>query len=143
MDWLKTMLVYLMLVTGTATLDAGATPVPYELLRTPTPVPTATPVPTPTPIPTPTPTPVPTPTPILLHVNSHGEEVRQMQERLIELGYLTGKADGFFGPKTEKAVIAFQKANGLKADGYAGELTLDKLYNDPDVIAQPTATPRK
>ena len=41
MDWLKTMLVYLMLVTGTATLDAGATPVPYALLRTPTPVPTA------------------------------------------------------------------------------------------------------
>ena len=143
MDLLKTMLVYLMLVTGTATLDAGATPVPYALLRTPTPVPTATPVPTPTPIPTPTPTPVPTPTPILLHVNSHGEEVQRMQERLIQLGYMTGKADGFFGPKTEKAVLAFQAANGLKADGYAGELTLDKLYNDPGVIAQPTATPRK
>ena len=143
MDLLKTMLVYLMLVTGTATLEAGATPVPYALLRTPTPVPTATPVPTPTPIPTPTPTPVPTPTPILLHVNSHGEEVQQMQERLIELGYLTGKADGFFGPKTEKAVLAFQAANGLKADGYAGELTLDKLYNDPNVVAKPTATPRK
>ena len=117
MDLLKTMLVYLMLVTGTATLEAGATPVPYALLRTPT--------------------------PILLHVNSHGEEVQQMQERLIELGYLTGKADGFFGPKTEKAVLAFQKANGLKADGFAGELTLDKLYNDPNVVAQPTATPRK
>lgn len=133
MDLLKTMLVYMMLLTGSATAASGATPIPYELLRTPTPVPTATPVPTPSPAPTPTPSPEPSPTPVLLHVNCHGEEVLQMQERLIELGYLKGKADGYFGPKTEKAVVAFQLANGLKADGYAGPLTLERL-NSPDAV---------
>ena len=142
MDLLRTMLVYMMLLTGSATMAAGATPIPYDLLRTPTPVPTATPVPTPTPEPTPTPTPVPTPTPLMLHVNSHGDEVQEMQARLIELGYLTGKADGYFGPKTETAVKRFQENNGLNPDGYAGPLTLDKLFNDPDVVALPTATPK-
>ena len=142
MDLLRTMLVYMMLLTGSATMASGATPIPYDQLRTPTPVPTATPVPTPTPEPTPTPTPVPTPTPLMLHVNSHGDEVLQMQERLIALGYLAGRADGYFGPKTEAAVKRFQENNGLKADGYAGPLTLEKLFNDPNVIAAPTATPR-
>ena len=142
MDLLRTMLVYMMLLTGSATMVSGATPIPYDLLHTPTPVPTATPVPTPSPEPTPTPTPEPTPTPLMLHENSHGEEVQLMQERLIVLGYLTGKADGYFGPKTGKAVTAFQEANGLKADGYAGPLTLDKLFNDPNVVAKPTATPK-
>ena len=123
MDLLRTMLVYMMLLTGTATMASGATPIPYDLLRTPTPVPTATPE--------------PTPTPVLLHVNCHGDEVVQLQARLIELGYLKGKADGFFGPKTEDAVKRFQEMNGLKADGYAGPLTLDRLYNDPAAVPAP------
>ena len=137
MDLLRTMLVYMMLLTGTATMASGATPIPYDLLRTPTPVPTATPVPTPTPTPSPVPTPEPTPTPVLLHVNCHGDEVVQLQARLIELGYLKGKADGFFGPKTEDAVKRFQQMNGLKADGYAGPLTLERLYNDPAAVRAP------
>lgn len=141
MDLLKTMLVYLMLVTGTATLAADATPIPYELLRTPTPVPTATPLPTPTPVPTPEPTPTPTPKPLILGVNSHGDEVVRLQERLRELGYLKGKADGFFGPKTEEAVKHFQQKNGLKADGYAGPLTLELLYESPDAVPAFTPSP--
>lgn len=140
MDLLKTMLVYLMLVTGTATMSSDVTPIPYELLRTPTPVPTATPVPTPTPTPSPVPTPTPTPKPLILGLNSHGDEVMKMQERLRELGYLKGKADGFFGPQTEKAVKAFQQKNGLKADGYAGPLTLDLLHA-PDAVPAFSPTP--
>lgn len=142
MDLLKTVLVYLMLLVGSATRLSGATPIPYELLRTPTPVPTATPVPTPTPEPTPTPTPTPTPKPLILGLNSHGDDVVRLQARLIELGYLKGKADGFFGPKTEAAVKRFQEVNGLKADGYAGPITLELLYNDPNVLPLPTATPK-
>ena len=45
--------------------------------------------------------------------------VKTLQEALIELGFLSGKADGVFGAGTEKAVIAFQMANGLAADGIA------------------------
>ncbi|MDO5435427.1 MAG: peptidoglycan-binding protein [Clostridia bacterium] len=63
-----------------------------------------------------------------LRSGSSGTQVVQLQKALIELGYLTGTADGKFGPKTEAAVIAFQKANGLTADGLAGSGTLGKLY---------------
>ena len=55
------------------------------------------------------------------------DTVKDMQERLITLGYLTGTADGKFGAKTLLALMAFQKNNGLSADGVAGTKTLAKL----------------
>lgn len=141
MDLLRIMLVYMTLLAGTATMSAGVTPIPYDLLRTPTPVPTATPIPTPTPVPTPEPTATPTPKPLILGLNNYGDDVQKLQARLIELGYLKGKDDGYFGPKTEKAVKLFQEVNGLKADGYAGPATFEKLYDDPDVVPAYTPTP--
>ena len=53
--------------------------------------------------------------------------MRTVQRKLKELGYYTGSVDGDFGAETEKAVKAFQKANGLSADGKVGEQTLKKL----------------
>ena len=53
--------------------------------------------------------------------------VRQMQEHLITLGFLNGNADGIFGPVTSLALIGFQKAQRLTADGIAGTLTLGAL----------------
>lgn len=41
--------------------------------------------------------------------------------------YLGVGDDGIFGPKTKDAVIAFQKKNGLMADGLVGSATLDKM----------------
>ena len=52
-----------------------------------------------------------------------------MQEALIALGYLDGKADGDFGSGTQNAVIQFQAVNGLSADGIAGSKTLTLLYS--------------
>lgn len=68
--------------------------------------------------------------------------VKAMQTRLKSLGYLTGTADGSFGDATKAAVIAFQAANGLKADGKAGTSTLNRLYSDAAIAASsmPTAT---
>ena len=68
--------------------------------------------------------------------------VKAMQTRLKSLGYLTGTADGSFGDATKAAVIAFQTANGLKADGKAGTSTLNRLYSDAAIAASsmPTAT---
>lgn len=51
-----------------------------------------------------------------------------LQNRLIALGYLAGSADGKFGRDTKSAVIAFQKANGLSADGVVGTDTSTRLY---------------
>ena len=70
-----------------------------------------------------------------LHNGSQGEKVRQLQERLKELGYYEGEVDGQFGPGTRDAVTAFQKNNGLDADGLAGEETQKTLYSEEAVPA--------
>ena len=69
----------------------------------------------------------PTPTPKSMRLGFQGDAVRTVQRKLKELGYYTGSIDGDFGKETEKAVKAFQKANGLSADGKVGEQTLKKL----------------
>ncbi len=94
----------------------------------------------------PTNTPValtPTPTPASLQQGFKGsDEVRALQKRLKALGYYSGSADGDFGPATEKAVRAFQKANGLTVDGKAGAKTLEKLNSKNAVSAkEANATP--
>ena len=73
---------------------------------------------------TPAPKATATPVPGTLREGDKGTEVQSMQEKLIGLGYLTGKADGVFGRQTLEAVIAFQKASRLTADGVAGSKTL-------------------
>lgn len=55
-----------------------------------------------------------------------GEEVRQLQQMLVALGYSTS-VDGKFGPATAQAVQAFQTSSGLTADGVAGPATLAAL----------------
>ncbi len=86
---------------------------------------TATPAPTPVPAAVPTPAPSAAPAPAgLLKEGSRGDAVKALQEKLIRLGYLTGKADGFYGADTKAAVRAFQRANHLSADGQAGAKTL-------------------
>ena len=62
-----------------------------------------------------------------LHNGSRGEDVRILQQALIDLGYLKGKADGIFGNQTENAVRAFQAAKRLTVDGLAGTRTRELL----------------
>lgn len=62
-----------------------------------------------------------------LKVGSNGPIVTQLQNALNFLGYACGKPDGSFGPKTETAVEAFQKANNLYSDGEAGIFTITAL----------------
>ncbi len=58
-----------------------------------------------------------------------GDMVKKIQQRLVELKYMTG-ATGYFGENTETAVKRFQTINGLKADGKIGEKTLEVLFSD-------------
>ena len=69
-------------------------------------------------------------------------EVKAMQARLIELGYLSGSADGDFGASTKAALIAFQKNAGLTADGIAGATTIKALNSSsaPKASASASAT---
>lgn len=58
---------------------------------------------------------------------STGTEVRNIQTRLKQWGYLNGSVDGIYGAKTEEAVKKFQRNNGLTPDGIAGPATLAKI----------------
>ncbi len=52
---------------------------------------------------------------------------KQIQQKLKDLGYYFGSIDGIYGNATRNAVVAFQKANGLTADGVAGPKTIAAL----------------
>lgn len=63
----------------------------------------------------------------LLRSGSRGSAVKQLQERLILLGYLNDRADGIFGRLTDAAVRQYQRRNGLAVDGIAGKNTLSRV----------------
>ena len=60
---------------------------------------------------------------------SNGTQVRYLQQALIGLGFLTGSADGRYGPATAEAVRRYQSAYGLTPDGNAGPNTMTSLKN--------------
>jgi len=68
------------------------------------------------------------------------EDVRQLQLRLIALGYLSGNADGEFGSKTEKAVRAYQEQAGLSITGECDYNTYLSI-TDPYAPKAPTPVP--
>ena len=116
-----------------------------------TPSPTAVPTPAPMPSPVNSPTsnvqatPTPSPETIAftkrLSKGSAGEKVKQLQERLFELGYYIGDITGSYDSETKAAIIEFQKNNSLGADGVTGEKTWNMLFNISDVLNS-SATPR-
>lgn len=65
----------------------------------------------------------------VLRYGDRGDVVRNLQQRLKDLGYLAGSADGVFGQATETALRSFQTSNGLDADGIAGSKTQTVLYS--------------
>jgi N-acetylmuramoyl-L-alanine amidase len=56
-----------------------------------------------------------------------GEDVRTLQERLLEMGYDVGRADGVYGAHTARAVAQFQREVGLPPDGSCGPQTMNAL----------------
>ena len=52
---------------------------------------------------------------------------KAIQQALKNAGFYAGKIDGEIGPKTKKAIEAFQAQNGLKADGKVGSKTWKAL----------------
>jgi peptidoglycan hydrolase-like protein with peptidoglycan-binding domain len=67
---------------------------------------------------------------------SPAEDVAELQRALLALGYKVGKADGIYGAKTRKAVVKFQKAHKVKADGLVGPKTA-RLMNQELAKLQP------
>lgn len=63
----------------------------------------------------------------LVSWGTSGALVRQVQEKLAQLGYDVGNPDGIFGVRTYEAIRQFQQDNGLTVDGIAGSATLQRL----------------
>jgi N-acetylmuramoyl-L-alanine amidase len=64
---------------------------------------------------------------MLSHIPSHmlqGDDVAELQERLLSLGFTPDRVDGVFGTHTEQAVRRFQSGVGLAVDGSVGPQTL-------------------
>ncbi|MEA5058545.1 MAG: peptidoglycan-binding protein [Candidatus Pelethousia sp.] len=79
---------------------------------------------------TPAPTPVPTPTPMLFSKGYEGPEVLEIQQRLMDLGYMDNdEPTQKFGPQTKEAVELFQRSHSLTIDGCVGKTTYDLLMS--------------
>ncbi len=76
-----------------------------------------------------------------LRQGSKGNAVVELQQLLQAKGFYTGKIDGDFGAGTANAVLKFQKANGLTADGIVGNASWSKLREAIPSPSNPTTTP--
>ncbi len=76
-----------------------------------------------------------------LQRGSTGTIVKEVQNRLTELGFYTGPISGNFMNQTQTATKAFQTHNGLTSDGVIGEDTWNALFNDANVVTA-ASTPR-
>lgn len=81
-----------------------------------------------------------------LKYGSRGGEVTELQEFLIDKGFLLGQSSGNFFSLTRRAVIAYQSSVGLPATGYVGPMTRTKINDDlsqsnaPSISAEITET---
>jgi Putative peptidoglycan binding domain/HEAT repeats len=84
----------------------------------------------------------------ILKPGNSGDEVKELQTKLKELGFYDGIIDGGYGGGTRTAVSKFQSANGLGADGIVGTTTKEKieaaiqqkLQSTPNANASPTSS---
>ena len=76
-----------------------------------------------------------------LRRGARGGEVSRLQSALKGLGLYSMAVDGVYGPGTEASVRAFQRAQGLSADGVAGPMTLTALYEGTSPSPEPEITP--
>jgi peptidoglycan hydrolase-like protein with peptidoglycan-binding domain len=75
-----------------------------------------------------------------LRRGASGSAVARLQQILSRRGNDPGAADGRFGPRTQAAVLAFQRANGLKVDGIVGPITWRALLADSAAPVTPAPT---
>jgi len=72
---------------------------------------------------------------MFLKKGMQNQNVRRLQSRLNEMGYNVGPVDGIFGPRTERAVLAFQTDKRLSIDGIVGNETWKALFGQSLPVA--------
>jgi peptidoglycan hydrolase-like protein with peptidoglycan-binding domain len=68
-----------------------------------------------------------------LRVGSKGQAVTQLQQNLRQLGYFNGPRTGYFGTQTRQAVIRFQQASRIPANGIVDSRTAQALQSNLNV----------
>lgn len=63
----------------------------------------------------------------------YGDDIRAVQNKLNALGYNAGATDGYYGDGTRNAVVRFQSAKGLSADGQVGPATWNAIFNTSSI----------
>lgn len=77
------------------------------------------------------PTPAPTPVPIRLEEGYDGDEIYDIQERLMDLSYMDNdEPTTHFGPATQEAIELFQRRHDLTIDGIITNVVYDLLFSD-------------
>ena len=76
-----------------------------------------------------------------IKLGSRGDDVAEVQNILIAMGYMTGDADGVCGSKMVSAIKTFQSDANLTADGVAGTRTLDALAEAAQQFEQGNSQP--
>ena len=66
--------------------------------------------------------------------DAEAERVRQAQQMLIDLGILTGRADGISGPRTTAALESYQASQGLEVTGELDDATFESLCGMSDTL---------
>lgn len=92
------------------------------------PSPSATPTPSPSAKPKPEPKPSPTSGPRLFGKGDSGDDVRDLQARLKQIGWFDAGVTGFYGNVTTEAVSGFQGKRGIAVTGFVDQTTLDRLH---------------
>lgn len=75
---------------------------------------------------------------LLTQVDPKSASAKDIQQRLIDLGYLQGTADGVIGPRSTEAIQLFQRLNGLPVSQKANDATLARLFSE-EALAVPAS----
>lgn len=108
--------------------EATASPAAGSSSASPSASPSATPTPSPSAKPKPEPKPSPTSGPRLFGKGDSGDNVRDLQARLKQIGWFNAGVTGFYGNVTTEAVSGFQAKRGIAVTGFVDQTTLDRLH---------------
>ena len=77
---------------------------------------------------------------VLLKSGMHGEEVKKLQKKLSDRGFLSlANITGYYGTETRKAVAEFQEICGMQSDGIAGDKTIAEIYDPNNKVTHENA----
>lgn len=108
--------------------EATASPAAGSSSASPSASPSATPTPSTSAKPKPEPKPSPTSGPRLFGKGDSGDDVRDLQARLKQIGWFNAGVTGFYGNVTTEAVSGFQAKRGIAVTGFVDQTTLDRLH---------------